>query len=282
MAAGVMLMVAIVAGAVALTAAVAGPVEELSLEAAPRSPNSADFFDSALAGVAARRRGREVKLSQDRHGNVNLNVDIERNGVPAKQEREIKVPIGGSAQLKIPFSIAQNGAGGVEELEEDPADDDVDAAQQEVDSAKARVVEDAKRLNDIATAIKEEQANQAAAQQDEATREQAEVTSTSQITTQSPESKVFQGILILTARDSARCKLWVPPPLDKKTLKPKNSVNASRLMQSKRPSTRWRGRRQHWRWPRKRLRRRLRGGRRRQGERICAPWQSRLPAGKPR
>lgn len=42
-------------------------------------------------------------------------------------------------------------------------------------SMQRRVVEDAKRLNDIATAIKEEQANQAAAQQDAKTREHAEV-----------------------------------------------------------------------------------------------------------
>lgn len=135
MAAGVMLMVVVVACAVALTAAVAGPVEELSLDSSPRS---ADFFDSAIAGVAARRRGREVQLSQDKNGNVNLNVDIERNGVPAAQERGIKVPIGGSAQLKIPFRIAQDGVGGVQQLEEDSSDDDVDAAQKEVDSAKAR------------------------------------------------------------------------------------------------------------------------------------------------
>jgi hypothetical protein len=222
MAAGVMLMVVVVAGAVALTAAVAGPVEELSLEAAPRAPNSADFFDSALAGVAARRRGREVKLSQDRHGNVNLNVDIERNGVPAAQERGLKVPIGGSAQLKIPFSIAQNGAGGVEQLEEDPADDDVDAAQQEVDNAKARVVEDAKRLNDIATAIKEEQANQAAAQQDESTREQAEVRpelAKSQLNLMNPWPDSRSPRLCTFASTGSLCR-WCFAPLHQTTTEP--------------------------------------------------------------
>jgi hypothetical protein len=67
--------------------------------------------------------------------------------------------------LSLPFSLAQSGKGGVQQLDEVEGDDAeeadpqdaIDAAQAEVDAAKDRVVEDAKRLHDIADAIKEEQ-----------------------------------------------------------------------------------------------------------------------------
>ncbi len=81
--------------------------------------------------------------------------------------------VGASARLSLPFSLAQNGMGGVQQLddmgnaqegdvqanqisEEDPQDA-IDSAQAEVESAKQRVIEDAKRLHDIADAIKDEQ-----------------------------------------------------------------------------------------------------------------------------
>ena len=73
--------------------------------------------------------------------------------------------VGSSAKLSLPFSLAQNGKGGIQQLDEESGDsaeeadpqDAIDSAQAEVDAAKDRVIEDAKRLHDIADAIKEEQ-----------------------------------------------------------------------------------------------------------------------------
>mmetsp|Transcript_34768 Transcript_34768/g.54318 ORF Transcript_34768/g.54318 Transcript_34768/m.54318 type:complete len:443 (+) Transcript_34768:33-1361(+) len=144
-----------------------GPVE---LEEAPAA---SDFFASALAGLKdikdtsshhTAKKGNIVSLHQSKNGNVNLNVDIERNGKQIAHSNSIKVPVGSAAHLRLAMPQNQARLQSLENTfpadEDDEAEDDdtdeVDRASDDVKSAKERVVEDAKTLHDIATAIKEE------------------------------------------------------------------------------------------------------------------------------
>ena len=159
--------------------------EQVSLAGAPAA---SDFFASALEGLASQRyartshsagvldrvrvrgvRGRDVRLGTDRGGDVNLNVDVERNGKLLGREAGLKVPVGKPARLHLALSRT----GRLQQLDEDvpgdafPPDDeaepldeedssDLGVAKQEVKDAKERVLEDAKRLHDLSDAIAEE------------------------------------------------------------------------------------------------------------------------------
>ena len=159
--------------------------EQVSLAGAPAA---SDFFASALEGLASQRyartsrsagvldrvrvrgvRGRDVRLGADRGGDVNLNVDVERNGKLLGREAGLKVPVGKPARLHLALSRT----GRLQQLDEDvpgdafPPDDeaepldeedssDLGVAKQEVKDAKERVLEDAKRLHDLSDAIAEE------------------------------------------------------------------------------------------------------------------------------
>ena len=159
--------------------------EQVSLAGAPAA---SDFFASALEGLASQRyartshsagvldrvrvrgvRGRDVRLGTDRGGDVNLNVDVERNGKLLGREAGLKVPVGKPARLHLALSRT----GRLQQLDEDvpgdafPPDDDAEpldeeessdlgVAKQEVKDAKERVLEDAKRLHDLSDAIAEE------------------------------------------------------------------------------------------------------------------------------
>lgn len=160
--------------------------EQVSLAGAPAA---SDFFASALEGLASQRyartsrsagvldrvrvrgvRGRDVRLGADRGGDVNLNVDVERNGKLLGREAGLKVPVGKPARLHLALSRT----GRLQQLDEDvpgdafPPDDDAEplideedssdlgVAKQEVKDAKERVLEDAKRLHDLSDAIAEE------------------------------------------------------------------------------------------------------------------------------
>jgi hypothetical protein len=148
--------------------------QQVDLAAAPAA---SDFFVSALQGLERRRFGargrgpahREVSLKKDKDGNVNLNVDIERNGQLVGREEGLKVPEGKSAHIQL--TMPQRGR--LQELDEDsPAldvgDDGMDESLGEEDTsdlgqarrdardAKERVIEDARRLHDITKAIQEE------------------------------------------------------------------------------------------------------------------------------
>jgi len=194
---GVALLVALVLGAVAVVSR-KQPVEQVDLASAPAA---SDFFASALQGlesrrfereggdhgVESRRRGagrghKEVSLHTDKHGDVNLNVDIERNGKLVGHEAGLKVPVGKTTRLQlalprkgrlqqldedVPVMPALSGddeASADEDNEDDqgeePVDDDdiseLGTAKRQVQDAKERVVEDAKRLHDISSAIQEE------------------------------------------------------------------------------------------------------------------------------
>ena len=189
---GVALLAALVLGSAAVLAQRGGQqLQEVDLASAPAA---SDFFASALQGLESERfapaaaggrgaRRREVSLHTDRHGDVNLNVDIERNGKLVGRREGLKVPIGKSTHLQlalprkgrlqqldedVPVAPAfpgddedEEGAGGFAADEgEEPLDDDdtseLGTAKQQVQDAKARVVEDAKRLHDISAAISEE------------------------------------------------------------------------------------------------------------------------------
>ena len=159
--------------------------EQVSLAGAPAA---SDFFASALEGLASQRyartsrsagvldrvrvrgvRGRDVRLGTDRGGDVNLNVDVERNGKLLGREAGLKVPVGKPTRLHLALSRT----GRLQQLDEDvpgdafPPDDDAEpldeedssdlgVAKQEVKDAKERVLEDAKRLHDLSDAIAEE------------------------------------------------------------------------------------------------------------------------------
>jgi hypothetical protein len=85
---------------------VAGEIRETG------GPTSAEGPFWALAGApvspaasrpskrAARRR-QEVSLHTDKHGDVNLNVDIERNGKLVGREAGLKVPVGKTTRLQL-------------------------------------------------------------------------------------------------------------------------------------------------------------------------------------
>lgn len=125
-----------------------------------------------------------MRLTQDKHGDVNLNVDIERNGKLVGRDTGLKVPVGKMTRLQL----AMPRKGRLQQLDEDvpvmpaysnedeadadadndgddddagePVDDDdiseLGTAKRQVGDAKERVVEDAKRLHDITHAIQEE------------------------------------------------------------------------------------------------------------------------------
>ncbi len=188
---GVALLAALVLGSAAVLAQRGGQqLQEVDLASAPAA---SDFFASALQGLESERfapaaaggrgarRRKEVSLHTDKHGDVNLNVDIERNGKLVGRREGLKVPVGTSTHLQlalprkgrlqqldedVPVSPAfpdedDDGVGGFEADEgEEPVDEDdtseLGTAKQQVRDAKARVVEDAKRLHDISAAISEE------------------------------------------------------------------------------------------------------------------------------
>ena len=184
--AGVALLAAVTVGTVAVVSQREHPSQVDLVDA----PAASDFFASALQGLesphferAARGR-REVSLTQDKHGDVNLNVDIERNGKLVGRDTGLKVPLGKTTRLQLAMPRIQ---GRMQQLDEDvpvmpaspteesnteadtdkddddveePVDDDdiseLGTARRQVSDAKERVVEDAKRLHDITHAIQEE------------------------------------------------------------------------------------------------------------------------------
>ena len=187
---GVALLAALVLGSAALLAQREGEQNQVDLASAPAA---SDFFASALQGLdgnhfagerarSARRR-QEVSLHTDKHGDVNLNVDIERNGKLVGREAGLKVPVGKTTRLQLALprkgrlqeldedvpvapafagddAGAEQGGGGEADEDEEPVDDDdtseLGVAKKQVLDAKERVVEDAKRLHDISDAISEE------------------------------------------------------------------------------------------------------------------------------
>ena len=187
-AAAVALLVSVVVGSVVVVSTRAAP-QPVDLASAPMA---SDFFASALHGLETQhfgrtRRGaagagargrREVSLHEDNHGDVNLNVDIERNGKLVGKDSGLKVPVGKMTHLKlalprkgrlqqldedVPVMPAfadedEDGVGG-ESADEEPDDDDTSelgTAKRQVSDAKQRVLEDARRLDDIQSAIEEE------------------------------------------------------------------------------------------------------------------------------
>ena len=206
-AAGVALLVSLVVGTVvvATTRAAHSPAP-VDLASAPMA---SDFFASALQGLDSQRfsrarqgavgaghlgqRHREVSLHEDKHGDVNLNVDIERNGKLVGRDSGLKVPVGRTTHLKL--ALPRKGrlqqldedvpvipafsdededrgdsadAGAEADEDEEPVDDDdtseLGTAKRQVNDAKQRVLEDAKRLKDIQSAIEEESYKAATAQ----------------------------------------------------------------------------------------------------------------------
>ena len=188
---GVAFLVAVTIAAVAVVSQHDGP-KQVDLASAPAA---SDFFGAALQGLESKefsgygasgarpRRHKEVSLRTDKHGNVNLNVDIERNGKLVGQETGLKVPVGKTTRLQLalprkgrlqeldedvpapPADASEQPAAdqdGESDLEDDdtPVDDDdiseLGTAKRSVREAKERVVEDAKRLHDISQAIAEE------------------------------------------------------------------------------------------------------------------------------
>jgi hypothetical protein len=189
---GVALLAALVLGSAALMAQREVEHKEVDLASAPAA---SDFFASALQGldgehfagarVRSARRRQEVSLHTDKRGDVNLNVDIERNGKLVGREAGLKVPVGKTTRLQLALprkgrlqeldedvpvapafagddagAGAELGEGGGADEDEEPVDDDdtseLGAAKKQVMDAKERVVEDAKRLHDISDAITEE------------------------------------------------------------------------------------------------------------------------------
>jgi hypothetical protein len=190
----VALLVAVTVGTIAVVSQREQP-QQVDLAAAPAA---SDFFASALQGLESQRfaravrsdgvRGRaprghkEVSLRTDKHGDVNLNVDIERNGKLVGQDRGLKVPVGKATTLQL--AVPRKGR--LQQLDEDvpvmpayadddaadednqdgdedneqPVDDDdiseLGTAKKQVQDARQRVVEDAKRLHEISHAISEE------------------------------------------------------------------------------------------------------------------------------
>jgi hypothetical protein len=49
--------------------------------------------NSPVETMSMRRGDSSMSYKRDRRGNVNLNVDIERNGVPAARATGIKIPV---------------------------------------------------------------------------------------------------------------------------------------------------------------------------------------------
>jgi hypothetical protein len=193
-AAAVALLVSVVVGSVVIVSTQAAAPEPVDLASAPMA---SDFFASALDGLESQRFGRtrrgatgavgrghrEVSLHEDNHGDVNLNVDIERNGKLVGKDSGLKVPVGRTTHLKlalprkgrlqqldedVPVMPAFSDEDGVgvdsadhdDDDEEEPEDDDdtseLGTAKRQVNDAKQRVLEDARRLDDIQSAIEEE------------------------------------------------------------------------------------------------------------------------------
>jgi len=196
--AGSRLVVALFVGLTFVTVAVVSRRVQPQPVDLASAPAASDFFNSALQGLESSRferagrgaapnaaRGRrEVRLTQDKHGDVNLNVDIERNGKLVGRDTGLKVPVGKMTRLQL----AMPRKGRLQQLDEDvpvmpaysnedeadadadndgddddagePVDDDdiseLGTAKRQVGDAKERVVEDAKRLHDITHAIQEE------------------------------------------------------------------------------------------------------------------------------